>query len=61
LHNVPPEGIRITDLGERLGMTKQASGQFVSALMTPDISRHALIPTTGGSASSYALPSATGR
>jgi DNA-binding MarR family transcriptional regulator len=33
LHNVPPEGIRITDLGERLGMTKQASGQFVSALI----------------------------
>jgi DNA-binding MarR family transcriptional regulator len=33
LHNVPPDGIRITDLGERLGMTKQASGQFVSALI----------------------------
>ena len=33
LHSVPPDGIRITDLGERLGMTKQASGQFVSALI----------------------------
>ena len=33
LHNVPRDGIRITDLGERLGMTKQASGQFVSALI----------------------------
>jgi DNA-binding MarR family transcriptional regulator len=33
LSNVPPDGIRITDLGERLGMTKQASGQFVSALI----------------------------
>lgn len=33
LHNVPPEGIRITELAERLGMTKQASGQFVSALI----------------------------
>jgi DNA-binding MarR family transcriptional regulator len=33
LSNVPREGIRITDLGERLRMTKQASGQFVSALV----------------------------
>lgn len=33
LSNVPRDGIRITDLGERLGMTKQASGQFVSALI----------------------------
>ncbi len=33
LSNVPRNGIRITDLGERLGMTKQASGQFVSALI----------------------------
>ena len=33
LSNVPREGIRITDLGERLGMTKQASGQFVTQLI----------------------------
>jgi DNA-binding MarR family transcriptional regulator len=31
---VPPEGIRITELGERLRMTKQASGQFVSSLIS---------------------------
>jgi DNA-binding MarR family transcriptional regulator len=30
---VPRNGIRITDLAERLGMTKQASGQFVSFLI----------------------------
>lgn len=29
---VPAGGIRITELGDRLGMTKQASGQFVSFL-----------------------------
>jgi DNA-binding MarR family transcriptional regulator len=33
LTSVPPEGIRITELGERLGMTKQASGQFVAYLI----------------------------
>lgn len=33
LSYVPPDGIRITDLGERLGMTKQASGQFVTSLV----------------------------
>lgn len=29
---VPPEGIRVTDLAERLGMTKQALGEFANAL-----------------------------
>jgi DNA-binding MarR family transcriptional regulator len=33
LSSVPREGIRITDLAERLGMTKQASGQFVTFLV----------------------------
>lgn len=33
LHYVPREGISITDLADRLGMTKQASGQFVSHLV----------------------------
>ena len=33
LSNVPREGISITDLGERLRMTKQASGQFVTQLI----------------------------
>jgi DNA-binding MarR family transcriptional regulator len=33
LHHVPREGISITDLADRLGMTKQASGQFVSYLV----------------------------
>jgi DNA-binding MarR family transcriptional regulator len=33
LSNVPRDGIRITDLGDRLNMTKQASGQFVAALI----------------------------
>lgn len=28
----PPEGIRVTDLALRLGMTKQALGEFASAL-----------------------------
>lgn len=32
LHEVPAEGLRVTDLAERLGMTKQAVGQFVTAL-----------------------------
>jgi DNA-binding MarR family transcriptional regulator len=32
MHEVPPEGISITDLADRLGMTKQASGQFVTSL-----------------------------
>jgi DNA-binding MarR family transcriptional regulator len=30
---VPPEGISITELGERVGMSKQGCGQFVSALV----------------------------
>ena len=29
---VPPEGITVTELAERLGMTKQAAGQFVTQL-----------------------------
>lgn len=31
--NVPAEGINVTDLAERLGMTKQGCGQFVSQLV----------------------------
>ncbi len=34
LSEVPPDGSTITDLGERLGMTKQASGQFVRQLVS---------------------------
>ena len=30
--HVPPEGITVTDLAERVGMTKQGIGQFVSQL-----------------------------
>src|SRR4249920_2082143 len=33
LAEVPPEGISISELGERLSMTKQASGQFVTQLV----------------------------
>ena len=29
---VPPEGITVTDLAERVGMTKQGIGQFVTQL-----------------------------
>ena len=29
---VPPQGISVTELAERLGMTKQAAGQFVTRL-----------------------------
>ena len=55
LSNVPRDGIRITDLGERLGMTKQASGQFVTSLVgTGHLAGAPPIPTTGGFASSYA-------
>lgn len=32
LSAVPPEGITITELGERISMTKQGSGQFVASL-----------------------------
>jgi len=30
--HVPPEGISVTDLAERVGMTKQGIGQFVTQL-----------------------------
>jgi DNA-binding MarR family transcriptional regulator len=30
--SVPPEGITVTDLAERVGMTKQGIGQFVTQL-----------------------------
>jgi DNA-binding MarR family transcriptional regulator len=33
LSSVPAEGISVTDLAERLGMTKQGCGQFVSSLV----------------------------
>jgi DNA-binding MarR family transcriptional regulator len=33
LISVPPEGITITDLAERVGMTKQGCGQFVTQLV----------------------------
>ena len=32
ISSVPPEGISITELGDRVGMTKQGCGQFVTAL-----------------------------
>jgi DNA-binding MarR family transcriptional regulator len=32
LTRVPPEGLRVTDLAQRLGMTKQALGEFANAL-----------------------------
>jgi DNA-binding MarR family transcriptional regulator len=32
LGHVPPEGITVTDLAERVGMTKQGIGQFVTQL-----------------------------
>lgn len=31
--NVPADGLRVTDLAERLGMTKQGCGQFVAQLV----------------------------
>jgi DNA-binding MarR family transcriptional regulator len=33
ISSVPPEGISVTDLGERLGMSKQGCGQFVTSLV----------------------------
>jgi DNA-binding MarR family transcriptional regulator len=33
ISSVPPEGISVTDLAERLGMTKQGCGQFVTSLV----------------------------
>src|SRR4051812_47340322 len=32
ISSVPPAGISVTDLAERVGMTKQGCGQFVTAL-----------------------------
>jgi DNA-binding MarR family transcriptional regulator len=32
LGHVPPEGVTVTDLAERVGMTKQGIGQFVTQL-----------------------------
>ena len=33
ISSVPPEGISVTELAERVGMTKQGCGQFVTALV----------------------------
>jgi DNA-binding MarR family transcriptional regulator len=33
ISSVPPEGISVTDLAERVGMTKQGCGQFVTGLV----------------------------
>jgi DNA-binding MarR family transcriptional regulator len=33
LSSVPPEGISVTDLARRVGMTKQGCGQFVTVLV----------------------------
>lgn len=33
ISSVPAEGISVTDLGERLGMSKQGCGQFVTSLV----------------------------
>ena len=33
ISSVPPEGINITELGDRVGMTKQGCGQFVTQLV----------------------------
>ena len=33
ISSVPPEGTSVTELGERLGMTKQGCGQFVTSLV----------------------------
>lgn len=33
ISNVPREGISVTDLGDRVGMTKQGCGQFVTFLV----------------------------
>ena len=34
IHGVPRGGVSVTELAERLGMTKQACGQFVNGLVT---------------------------
>ena len=33
ISSVPPEGITLTELGDRVGMTKQGCGQFVTQLV----------------------------
>lgn len=33
ISSVPPDGITITELGDRVGMTKQGCGQFVTQLV----------------------------
>ncbi|MEO7352169.1 MAG: MarR family winged helix-turn-helix transcriptional regulator [Marmoricola sp.] len=33
ISSVPPEGVSVTDLGERVGMSKQGCGQFVTTLV----------------------------
>jgi len=33
ISSVPPEGISVTELAERVGMTKQGCGQFVTTLV----------------------------
>src|ERR1700710_2053462 len=33
ISSVPPEGISVTELGERVGMSKQGCGQFVTSLV----------------------------
>jgi DNA-binding MarR family transcriptional regulator len=33
ISSVPPDGISITELGDRVGMTKQGCGQFVTQLV----------------------------
>src|SRR3954453_21455986 len=33
ISSVPPEGISVTELAERVGMTKQGCGQFVTGLV----------------------------
>jgi DNA-binding MarR family transcriptional regulator len=33
ISSVPPEGVSVTDLGDRVGMTKQGCGQFVTTLV----------------------------
>src|SRR3954470_1151945 len=33
ISSVPPDGVSVTELAERLGMTKQGCGQFVSGLV----------------------------
>ena len=41
---VPPEGITVTELSERVGMTKQGIGQFVTQLTEPVPDRRPLDP-----------------